>query len=697
MINKLRRKVTSKKLSNGGGIKSLPLPPSSPNVPQVFNQAPLFSKLGLQQRYAALPGAIRTPISKTGKFLGLRNPYMLGLYGLSYAAQNPTISNFMSNFPGSDFDREYAERMAKEAGPAIDAQTIIDKINSRNQNNLADGKSVTLQELGISPLVDAQKKLATDITEVADGSVPIEPGTNVLANSVIDRIQDNTGITLPKDGGNIVRDADANDGFLSTPGPEKGVTNNEQITEDSSNPPDGPVVDATDEEIDTEYTNRSNQNSTADQTYYDNYFAEILKSGRSAEALALDAQVRDIMGPESKKSKNLLLLQLAANLVTGRTDQPGFKGFIDVLGQAGKATIPMAIALEEQRREDERELKKALINARAKKQKSDYKRGKIEGLAVFLDENGERRKGPLRYDSDGNAIVTVTDPNGQNPREKIVNGRIITTMKFPDAKQKQEIISEIRMYSRAVNGAREVLDIITRDPSITGSPGTVKRAILRIGDIAKAYAGKLDFSELRADLNLAQQHFGNTMAANRSLYSSDDEFNKVLEAGNKFFEKQMKELRGVQGSESTLEQQAKIRSIQLFTSYALANILKNKDRLAVQDIRRAEEITENFKLLGSPTDIIFAYKELQDQLQEALRDKIEFADSIGVSDAQINQLRFQVEGDAAKRKRIDESLDQFIAQALDGYTSLDDLLDKLNFGELEIINQDVEYMGAQSG
>ena len=74
--------------------------------------------------------------------------------------------------------------------------------------------------------------------------------------------------------------------------------------------------------------------------------------------------------------------------------------------------------------------------------------------------------------------------------------------------------------------------------------------------------------------------------------------------------------------------------------------------MAVQDIRRAEEITENFKLLGSPTDIIFAYKELQDQLQEALKDKIAFADSIGISDAQINQLRYQVEGDAAKRKRI---------------------------------------------
>ena len=227
MINKLRRKVTSKKLSNGGGIRSLPLPPSSPNVPQVFNQAPLFSKLGLQQRFAALPGFVRKPASFIGSTILPKNPYIrAGLYGTSALTAAGGLDG-----------------LNRILNP--DAQTIIDRINSRNQNNLADGKSVTLQELGISPLLDAQKKLATDITEVADGSVPVEPGTNVLSNSVIDRIQDNTGITLPKDGGDIVRDADANDGFLSTPGPEKGVTDNEQITEDSSNPPDGPVIDAT--------------------------------------------------------------------------------------------------------------------------------------------------------------------------------------------------------------------------------------------------------------------------------------------------------------------------------------------------------------------------------------------------------------------------------------------------------------------
>ena len=40
--------------------------------------------------------------------------------------------------------------------------------------------------------------------------------------------------------------------------------------------------------------------------------------------------------------------------------------------------------------------------------------------------------------------------------------------------------------------------------------------------------------------------------------------------------------------------QAKLRTIQLMTSYALANILKNKDRLAVQDIKRAEQLTKIF-------------------------------------------------------------------------------------------------------
>ena len=50
-----------------------------------------------------------------------------------------------------------------------------------------------------------------------------------------------------------------------------------------------------------------------------------------------------------------------------------------------------------------------------------------------------------------------------------------------------------------------------------------------------------------------------------------------------------------------------------------------------------------------------------------------------------------------QRKRIDESLDQFIAQAIDGYTSLEDLMNKLRFDKLQIIQQEAEDMGRQAG
>ena len=39
-----------------------------------------------------------------------------------------------------------------------------------------------------------------------------------------------------------------------------------------------------------------------------------------------------------------LLLQLGTALMSGRTDQPGLRGFFDVVGQAGAQTAPMVIS-----------------------------------------------------------------------------------------------------------------------------------------------------------------------------------------------------------------------------------------------------------------------------------------------------------------------------------------------------------------
>jgi hypothetical protein len=105
------------------------------------------------------------------------------------------------------------------------------------------------------------------------------------------------------------------------------------------------------------------------------------REGRLAQLKEVKDLVKDIMGDEGyQKAGNLMLLQLAASLVSGRTDKPGFGGFLDVLGQSGQKIIPMAIALEREREKDELELTKALISQMGKKESSKIQEPKYRGL-----------------------------------------------------------------------------------------------------------------------------------------------------------------------------------------------------------------------------------------------------------------------------------------------------------------------------
>jgi len=221
-------------------------------------------------------------------------------------------------------------------------------------------------------------------------------------------------------------------------------------------------------------------------------------------------------------------------------------------------------------------------------------------------------------------------------------------------------------------------------PSDIGAAGTVKRTFLRAKDIIDQVSGKLNYDDVRADLGLIQSQLVSNINENKSTYT-EKEFEDVQKAVQGLFETTDDIMKEAASNDNALARQAKIRSIQLFTSYALANILKNKDRLAVQDIKRAEQITDAFGILKSPTDIIYAYKELSDQLEEALADKIAFADSIGISDATIDKLRFETEGDSAKRERIDKTLDDILDSNLEGYGGLDDLIKLLQFDKLPIV------------
>ena len=86
-------------------------------------------------------------------------------------------------------------------------------------------------------------------------------------------------------------------------------------------------------------------------------------ANRKAEEFDFEGEVdrfkdllRESTAVEDKTTPALLLLQLASNLVSGKTSEKGFAGFLDVLGQASGPVLDTAVKLAQDKKAYEREL-----------------------------------------------------------------------------------------------------------------------------------------------------------------------------------------------------------------------------------------------------------------------------------------------------------------------------------------------------
>ena len=106
--------------------------------------------------------------------------------------------------------------------------------------------------------------------------------------------------------------------------------------------------------------------------------------------------------------------------------------------------------------------------------------------------------------------------------------------------------------------------------------------------------GGLDYSTLMQQVDQAETDALIDAEAQRDAKEIDnEEYLNLTNTIVSYFENVDKDKK-IMAEGGPLAVQAKLRTIQLMTSYALANILKNKDRLAVQDIKRAEQLTKVF-------------------------------------------------------------------------------------------------------
>ena len=628
MINKIQRKLSVRKFQPGG-INNLPTP---------FQPASPFSIKGMQQAWQRVPGLIRKPINfmVPKSHVGKAFVYGAPLVGALYSAGKKGVESAIANAP--------------KPGDTI---------------NVGPGRSIPFQ----IPQEPAAKPVQQEDNSPLENAFP--GWTNA---EIIQGYKDDEGIKVAENQVPKVMEEGVASGNITTTEDLPSQLN----TNEGNIPGDAPPIVTP--ELNAEIETRELQEKKANQIFWETFLPDAIKSQQSGMGLQMDQTVRSILGDRGKKSKNLLLLQLAANLISGRTDQPGFKGFLDVVGQAGQNVIPMALALERSREEDELEIKKALIASRGS-EKIEYP-GKAEGIVVFTDENTkEIKRAPYHYHK-GQLYATLTDADGLNARDVAVNN-YHRLQKFPAVKEVADLTKTIQMYGNALTGVNQVLDIATKYPQEIGAVGSLQRLYLVGKDILAQAGGELDYSSLRAQLNGIEEQFDAKMAMDKSMYT-EKEFEKLLKAGNRLFKTAYDEMDTAKTETGTLERQAKLRAVQLMTSYALANILKDKDRLAVRDIERAEKLTNVFGILSSPTDIIYAYVELKDQLERALQGKVDLASQVGISDAEIKKLKYQFMGAAGKRQKLEKDVDSILEPLFQDMPSIDELINK-SFGNIQVI------------
>ena len=115
--------------------------------------------------------------------------------------------------------------------------------------------------------------------------------------------------------------------------------------------------------------------------------------------------IKQFLGESSKGNKlqqSALLLQLGTALMSGRTNQPGLRGFFDVVGQAGSQTAPLLFEMGVQKQKAEREISSAALDLYfSELDKASDRSGQHVNVYQMYDINPD---GSLKIGEDGNPV-----------------------------------------------------------------------------------------------------------------------------------------------------------------------------------------------------------------------------------------------------------------------------------------------------
>ena len=205
----------------------------------------------------------------------------------------------------------------------------------------------------------------------------------------------------------------------------------------------------------------------------------------------------------------------------------------------------------------------------------------------------------LVYDNiNGSPVQYVVDPASVVSMRKIEDNLTL----------KSKLQKEYRAIKQGEQFTKLFVNVAAENPDLIGVEGGLNQLILKSGELLKIATKSKDYKEAITKLKIDAE---NNFTDFRNTYGVDEGVDKKM---SKILSSIDKELPKLEDENEKIQAQALLKTLSLLSTYSLAQVLKDKDRLAVADIDRAEK--ELGDVIGkvpffskNPLEILTSYRE----------------------------------------------------------------------------------------
>ena len=591
----------------------------------------LTTKMGMQ------PGMLKTGVDFGLSGLALINPYTRAA-GLAYGAYNmarPLVGgavDYVTQRPMGTTSRALDPRTylgePSTLGASLFTQPTGKRLTRKQRRDLRKQEKAAEQEGSEVAIVP---KEADDALTVADNK------TKIGNENVVDitKVAQNTGGTPPTIG---AKDTVAEKGFKL--------------------PEDKPTQVVTDDKKDPNQIVLQNTGQTSAGTGEGGVTAGD-GTPVTDDTIARAKQIRkELLDGRSSQAKLVFLANLASGLMSGTTAKAGIGGALEVFGKAlGPAVNNYAtVKLKENELEndlmsdalelasDEIEARNALLEGRTGLDFENF------GIIQFRDKNGNpinRTGGRLKDGTYVMASLGQVTADGRQAYTIVPAGTFskYITSEYAD-KNQGEVIKSLAGKYKALGIGKETIRILedaaAEGKTLGGPKGRLALITTRLQsalsdfniNIGSYESGLQKAQKFREDFKIQLMNDGlSEDAANKFLNdnfgSIDSQFKKIMSEMNMFRD------------ETTAANLERLAINETVLTYALANSLKDKDRLTQKDIQMAQQLVNVFPFFRGSGQVVRSLEAVNERILGDIRSsELEYGE-FGGDTATITNFRRQ--------------------------------------------------------